>query len=229
MCGRFYLDVPKSELMTHYGLLSAPARPRRYNIAPSQYILAVRALDGDERSISYLHWGLIPGWSRDEKSHYSMINARAETVASKPAFRSAFKRRRCLIPVSGFYEWHPEDHYKQPFVITMKQQDDKQSVLFSLAGLWEHWEDQEGKVIESCAIIVTIANAVLKPIHERMPVIIDTGDYANWLDPDNQQVDELTTLLQPYPATMMIAYPVSRKMNDPTHDRPDCMQPIDHE
>lgn len=213
--------------MAHYGLPTAPDHPSRFNIAPSQDIFAVRALNGDERIISYLHWGLIPSWSEDEKSHYSMINARAETVASKPAFRAAFKRRRCLIPVSGFYEWHPEDHYKQPFAITLKQQRDNKPILFSLAGLWEHWQDNQGKVIESCAIIVTAANAVIKPIHERMPVIIDKSNYASWLDPDNQQIDALTALLKPYPASAMIAYPVSRKMNNPTHDRPDCIEPID--
>ena len=228
MCGRFYLDVPKAQLIAHYGLpaMSAPS-PRRHNIAPSQDILAVRAIDGNERTISFLHWGLIPSWSKEAKPHYSMINARAETVANKPAFRAAFKRRRCLIPVSGFYEWHPEDKYKQPYVITMKHQAEHDAVLFSLAGLWEHWEGEDGKVIESCSIIVTDANAVLKPIHDRMPVILDPENYTPWLDPDNHDTDKLTALLKPYPATQMTAYSVSRRMNDPTYDRLDCIQPIE--
>lgn len=226
MCGRFYLDVPKDIFVAHYGLTDASfLPPRRYNIAPSQEILAIRAIDGGERTASLLHWGLIPSWSKDEKSRYSMINARAETVDSKPAYRSAFKRHRCLIPVSGFYEWQPRDHYKQPYAITMKQHDDL-ATLFSLAGLWEHWESQEGKVIESCSIIVTNANDTLKPIHDRMPVILDSENYTTWLDPENHDSEQLKKLLNPYPATAMKAYPVSRRMNDPSHDEPDCIEPV---
>lgn len=227
MCGRFYLDVPKDEFMAHYGLADTSLLPpRRYNIAPSQEILAIRAIDGGERTVSLLHWGLIPSWSKDEKPHYSMINARAETVASKPAFRSAFKRRRCLIPASGFYEWQPQNHYKQPYAITMKEQDGGHPTLFSLAGLWEHWESPEGKVVESCSIVVTDANAVLKPIHDRMPVIVDPDNYTAWLDPENHDTDQLKKLLAPYPAGAMKAYPVSRRMNDPTHDEIDCIRPV---
>jgi putative SOS response-associated peptidase YedK len=222
MCGRFYLDVPKDEFLAHYQLVDAPILPpRRYNIAPSQDILAVRAIDSGERTVSLLHWGLIPSWSKEEKSHFSMINARAETVASKPAFRAAFKRRRCLIPASGFYEWQPQDHYKQPYAICMKDNE-----LFSLAGLWEHWESPEGKLIESCSIIVTNANAVLKPIHDRMPVILAPEDYETWLDPENHDTDSLSELLTPYSSGKMKAYPVSRKMNDPSHDEHDCIEPI---
>lgn len=228
MCGRFYLDVPKDELIEHYELQDASILPpRRYNAAPSQDILAVRVMDGKDRIISLLHWGLIPSWSKEKNPHYSMINARAETVASKPAYRVAFKRRRCLIPVSGFYEWHPEDHYKQPYAITMKHQTNEKSTLFSLAGLWEHWESKEGELIESCSIVVTDANEVLKPIHDRMPVILDPENYDKWLDPKNHDTDKLATLLKPYPATLMKAYPVSRRMNDPSHDEPDCIQPVE--
>lgn len=227
MCGRFYLDVPKDEFLAHYHLSDASILPpRRYNIAPTQDILAVRAIDGGERTASLLHWGLIPSWSKDKKPHYSMINARAETVDSKPAYRAAFKKRRCLIPVSGFYEWQPGDHYKQPYAITMKEHEGKHAVLFSLAGLWEHWESKEGKLIESCSIVVTDANDVLKPIHERMPVILDPENYNTWLDPENHDTDKLKSLLKPYPASTMTAYPVSRRMNDPSHDEADCIKPI---
>lgn len=227
MCGRFYLDVPKDEFIAHYELQdTSTLPPRNYNIAPSQDILAIRVLDKNERIVSPLHWGLIPSWSQDEKPHYSMINARAETVASKPAYRAAFKRRRCLIPASGFYEWHPQNHYKQPYAISMKKTDDNRATLFSLAGLWEHWESKEGKLIESCSIIVTDANEVLKPIHDRMPVIINPENYSTWLDPDNEDKDTLTALLKPYPAALMKAWPVSRRMNDPSHDEADCIQPI---
>lgn len=222
MCGRFYLDVAKDQLMAHYALDAAPDDiSPRYNIAPSQDILAVRAIDQHERNLDYLHWGLIPSWAQDDHPHYSMINARAETVASKPAYRSAFKHRRCLIPVSGFYEWHPQADYKQPYAISLK--DDG---VFSLAGLWEHWESQDGKVIESCSIVVTEANTVLKPIHDRMPVIIAPDNYATWLDPAIQDKESLTPLLHPYSAALMKSYPVSRRMNNPGYDNPDCLAPI---
>lgn len=228
MCGRFYLDVPRDEFQAHYQLLDTSILPpRRYNIAPSQDILAVRAIDDGERTVSLLHWGLIPSWSKDEKTHYSMINARAETVDNKPAFRAAFKKRRCLIPVSGFYEWQPRDHYKQPYVITMKKQNGEHAVLFSLAGLWEHWESKDGKLIESCTILVTNANAVLKPIHDRMPVILNPENYNAWLDPENHDTTGLKALLKAYPASSMMAYPVSRRMNDPSHDEADCIQPVE--
>jgi len=227
MCGRFYLDVPKDIFVKHYGLADASfLPPRRYNIAPSQEILAIRAIDGGNRTVSLLHWGLIPSWSKTEKSHYSMINARAETVDSKPAYRSAFKRHRCLIPASGFYEWQMRKQYKQPYVITIKQQNEDHATLFSFAGLWEHWESKEGKVIESCSIVVAHANDTVKPIHDRMPVIIDPENYSNWLDPENHDTEQLKKLLTSYPATTMESYPVSRRMNDPSHDEVDCIQPI---
>lgn len=228
MCGRFYLDVPKDELMAHYGVQTEPGlSSSQLNIAPSQDILAIRIIDDNEPVISKLHWGLIPSWSKEEKTHYSMINARAETVASKPAYRTAFKRRRCLIPVSGFYEWHKEGDHKQPYAITMKTQGDKKATLFSLAGLWEHWQSKEGKVIESCSIIVTDANAVLKPIHDRMPVILDPENYTTWLDPNNEDANMLASLLTPYPDASMKAYPVSTRMNNPSYNGQDCIKPLE--
>ena len=230
MCGRFYLDVPRDTFLSHYQLVDASILPpRRYNIAPSQDILAVRSIDGGERTVDPLHWGLIPSWSKDENPQYSMINARADTVDSKPAYRAAFKKRRCLIPVSGFYEWQPQNHYKQPYVITMNDQEKGLNNLFSLAGLWEHWESKEGKVIESCTIVVTDANAVLRPIHDRMPVIIDPKDYNTWLDPENHDTAGLKALLKPYPASYMKAYPVSRRMNDPSYEEIDCIKPVKHD
>ena len=228
MCGRFYIDIPKEELMAHYGLQAGPSLPpRRYNISPSQDILAIRAMDGNARTIGLLHWGLIPSWSREENIHYSLINARAETVASKPAYRVAFKRRRCLIPVSGFYEWQQLDQYKQPYAITMDLQTADKSCLFSLAGIWEHWDSKEGKVIESCSIIVTDANEILKPIHDRMPAILDPDNYSDWLDPENQDTKELLSLLKPYTTHKMRAYPVTRRVNNSAYDEPDCIQPIE--
>jgi putative SOS response-associated peptidase YedK len=215
--------------MAHYGVQTEPGlSSTQFNIAPSQDILAIRNIDGDEPTISSLHWGLIPSWSKEEKIHYSMINARADTVASKPAYRVAFKRRRCLIPVSGFYEWHKEGDHKQPYAITMKNQGDQKATLFSLAGLWEHWQSKEGKVIESCSIIVTDANAVLKPIHDRMPVILNPEHYTTWLDPNNEDTDKLSSLLTPYPDKLMKAYPVSPHMNNPSYNEQDCIKPVEN-
>ena len=163
MCGRFYLDAKKDKLQAHYQLKQVPDLLARYNIAPTQNIAVIR--QGEEGpELVMLHWGLIPAWAKEEKTHYSMINARAESVADKPAYRSAFRHRRCLIPVSGFYEWAMAGKQKQPYVILMKDTE-----VFSLAGLWEHWEGEDGKVIESCTIIVTDANNTLRPIHDRMP------------------------------------------------------------
>ena len=220
MCGRFYLDVARDKLKAHYRLKRVPKLVARFNISPSQDIAAIRE-SKEGRELAILHWGLIPSWAKDVKSHYSMINARAETVASKPAYRAAFRHRRCLIPVSGFYEWHPQDHDKQPYAIQMKDGEP-----FSLAGLWEHWQGENGKTIESCAVIVTDANALLTPIHDRMPVIIATDDYETWLNPEMQDIDVLNALLYPYPAEYLQAFPVSRDVNNPAHDEPSCIKPI---
>jgi putative SOS response-associated peptidase YedK len=151
-----------------------------------------------------------------------MINARAETLAQKPAFRSAFKYRRCLIPASGFYEWQPKEGSKQPYAISMRH-----GGLFSLAGLWEHWEGPRGKTVESCTIIITDANALLTPIHDRMPVIIAKEDYATWLNPELQSPDRLQPLLRPYPAKLMITYPVSKRVNNPANDDPTCIHELE--
>jgi putative SOS response-associated peptidase YedK len=220
MCGRFYLDVARDKLKAHYRLKQVPRLVARFNIAPSQNIAAIRESE-QGRELAMLHWGLIPSWAKDDKAHYSMINARAETVASKPAYRAAFRQRRCLIPVSGFYEWHSQDHDKQPYVVQM--QDDEP---FSLAGLWEHWQGENGNTIESCTIVVTDANALLRPIHDRMPVIIATDDYETWLDPEIQDTKVLNALLYPYPAEYLQTFPVSRVLNNPTYDNPSCIEPI---
>jgi len=166
---------------------------------------AIRQAEAGREAV-LLRWGLIPYWAKDEKFGYHTINARAETVDRKPAFRSAFKRRRCLIPATGFYEWKKLNRHKQPYHIRVKDRE-----LFAFAGLWEHWRSPEGKAIESCTIIVTDANEVLKSIHDRMPVILDPGDYDTWLDPDNRDVDRLRSLLRPYPPNRMEFWPVSWK------------------
>lgn len=220
MCGRFSLDTPPRRIKEHFGLDQTPELFARYNIAPSQMVPAVReAVSG--RTLVMLHWGLLPSWAKDEKSAYSMTNARAETVATKPAFRSAFRQRRCLIPASGFYEWKQEGRIKQPYHFRMRDDD-----VFAFAGLWEHWEGEGGKVIESCSIIVTYANELIRPVHDRMPVILDPDDYATWLDTHWHDADSLVPLLRSYPAARMVAFPVSRRVSKPVYDAPDCATPI---
>ncbi|MEJ2454678.1 MAG: SOS response-associated peptidase [Candidatus Thiodiazotropha sp.] len=167
MCGRFYLDADKELLKNHFNLESAPTCQPRYNIAPSQTILAILSR-GQNRESDNFRWGLVPFWAKDDKIGYKTINARAETVASKPAYRAAFRYRRCLIPASGFYEWKTESDGKQPYCLRPKNKP-----LFAFAGLYEHWEDKTGNKTDSCTIIVGEANSDVLPIHDRMPIIID--------------------------------------------------------
>lgn len=173
------------------------------------------------RELTLLHWGLVPFWSKDKKIGYRTINARAETVASKPTFRAAFRHRRCLIPADGFYEWQTQPGGKQPYYITLQEQG-----LFAFAGLWEQWRGDNDEVLESCTLIVTEANALMQPIHHRMPVILDPKDYDTWLDPANAAKREPAALLKPYPAQRMAAYPVSREVNNPKHTDASCIAPL---
>lgn len=220
MCGRFYLDTPPKRLLKHFSLQQMPLLTARFNIAPSQDIAAIR--EGEVgRELVMLRWGLIPHWAKEEKTKFSMINARAETVATKPAYRTAFRQRRCLVPASGFIEWQPTDRGRQPYAVRLKDTD-----LFAFAGLWEHWEGADGKTIESCTIIVTDANELLQPIHDRMPVILDPDDYDDWLGHEAVETEHLLSLLRPYPAKQMILYPVSKRVNNPKNDDLECIKPV---
>jgi putative SOS response-associated peptidase YedK len=209
MCGRL---TQSSKTIDYARMLDAvpsmTAKPS-YNVAPSQAITICRM--NSERTLLQVRWGLIPFWAKDTKTGYSMINARAETVATKPAYRSAFKKRRCLIPTDGFYEWRSMDSGKQPYFI---HREDKQP--FALAGLWEHWE-KEGQVVESCTIIVTSANKILSPIHDRMPVIIDPENFQWWLDPELDG-KELSGLLVPHAESGFEAYPINTAVNKPANN-----------
>ena len=191
MCGRFALFASGEEVAERFQLVVLPLFEPRYNIAPTQSVAAVRS--GDEgRSMSFLRWGLIPSWSADPKIAYKLINARSETVAEKPSFRSAFKTRRCLIPSSAFYEWQKTGKSKQPYCIRPRD-----GGLFSFAGLWEHWNDPQGEVIESCSVLTTAANELMQPIHDRMPVILDSASEEAWLDP-RSSTDAIQSLFVPY-------------------------------
>jgi putative SOS response-associated peptidase YedK len=220
MCGRFLLFSSRDELAQLLDLDPAdvPALFPRYNISPTQGIPAARLADDGRRAFAEMRWGLIPSWARDTKIGYSLINARAETVAEKPAFRAAFKARRCLIPGSGFYEWLPTGgKHKQPFHFHMKD-----GRPFAFAGLWERWAGRDGEPIESCAIITTEANAVVRPVHERMPVILAPGDFAAWLDPRTSAAD-LQSLLRPFPEGEMAAAPANPYVNSPRNQGPQCL------
>ena len=187
MCGRYTLKTPVERLSEKFEFPKIiPLKPR-YNIAPSQDVAVVRQLLDDlERKLAMLRWGLIPAWTKDLKKARAPINAKAETAADLPSFRDAFRKRRCLIPADGFYEWKEEGSRKQPVYIRMKD-----GGAFAFAGLWEHWEDKDGMVIESCTLLTTEPNVLLKPVHNRMPVILDQTDYEQWLDPDIQDVTRL--------------------------------------
>jgi putative SOS response-associated peptidase YedK len=166
-----------------------------------------------------MRWGLIPSWAKDPKIGAKMINARAEAIAEKPAFRKAFAKRRCLVPMSGFYEWKQMPHGKAPYYVRLLNSD-----LFTCAGLWEWWKSPKGEWVASFTIIVTDANPLIAPLHDRMPVVIAPEDQEAWLDPKNQHTDALAELLKPYPADEMSAYPVSSKVNDVKHDGPELIE-----
>ncbi len=212
MCGRFTLRTSAREITRHFVLAEVPDLNPRYNIAPTQDVGAVRLDPDGKREFVFFRWGLIPSWAKDTKAGYSMINARAESVATKPSFRSAFKKRRCLILADGFYEWKKVGDKKQPFLIHMK--DDEP---FVFAGLWERWH-REKQTIESCTIIVTEPNQVLEEIHDRMPVILPAEHYDLWLDPEFEDTKKLEKMLKPFPPDEMAAYPVSTLVNNPRND-----------
>ena len=217
MCGRFILTSPGRDLAEHFGLMTEPELSPRYNIAPTQEVATIRLdPDGNGKRLAYLKWGLVPSWAKETSIGSSLINARCETVSQKPAFRAAFKRRRLLIPANGFYEWMKMEDRKQPYLIQLADRS-----LFAFAGLWEHWEGQENVVLESCAIVTTESNDLLRPIHDRMPVIISRNDYDSWL---NSKISG-QELWRPYPSDEMICFPVNPKVNRSSYEQPDCIEP----
>lgn len=221
MCGRFTLTASGETLAEAFNLDEAPAIQPRYNIAPTQPVAAVRlSPDAGKRELTFFQWGLVPSWSKDAQIGSRLINARAETVTEKPSFRTAFKRRRCLIPASGFYEWQRQGNRKQPMYVQARE-----GVVFALAGLWESWHGADGSELESCTILTTEPNELMRDIHNRMPVIIEPADYSMWLDPGPNPEDALH-LLRPYPADQMIASPISTFVNNPRNDTPECIAPL---
>lgn len=219
VCGRYVLTVTGRVLARLFDLDEVPEVEARYNIAPTQPVLVVRAGAGG-RKLDTLRWGLIPSWAKDPAIGNRMINARAETVAEKASFRSAFRHRRCLVPADGFYEWRREDNRKQPYLVRFAD-----GRAFAIAGLWETWRQPDGTPLESCVLITTEPNPVVAPLHDRMPVIVPPELYSQWLEPADQDQGRLHALLAPHPPEEMEAYPVSRHVNNPANDDPRCLQP----
>jgi putative SOS response-associated peptidase YedK len=212
------LATERETLARAFGVSGVPELPPRYNIAPTQSVPAVR-LAGGERRMELLRWGLIPFWAKDPEIGYRMINARAETVAEKPAYREAFRRRRCLMVADGFYEWKKLNGGKQPYYFRLRSGEP-----FAFAGLWERWEGPDGPV-ESCALITTGPNAVVGEVHDRMPVILEPEDYGVWLEAEDP--DLLRSLLRPYSGDGLVAYPVGRRVNNPRNDEPSVIEPLE--
>ena len=232
MCGRFTLASNSDTINQMFFEFTIPVNlSPRYNISPTQDVAVIAntptntEIHSETGQVEFFHWGLIPSWAKDPKIGNRMINARSETLAEKPSFRNAYKRRRCLILADGYYEWKqiPGDRRKQPVYIRLQSQKP-----FALAGLWETWQT-EGmeEPLRSCTIITCPPNPLLEKIHHRMPVILPQDAYVEWLAPDEQSADVLQPLLAPYSDKEMEAYPVSTSVNRPTNDSPECITPFE--
>lgn len=258
MCARFSLKSSADVLQELFDLDEVPEVQPRYNIAPTQPVLAV-VREGESRAMRWFHWGLIPSWAKDPEIGQRMINARGETILEKPSYRAAFKRRRCLIPADGFFEWvevkpgeqataigslfqsdasdlsdwsdssltppkktgPSQTPYKQPYFIHATN-----GLPLAIAGLHEYWETPTGGPIESCTIITTGPNDLMKPIHNRMPVLLQPDEFDPWLMADELEAPKLMALLDPYPSELMAMHPVTRQMSNPRFDAPECIAPL---
>jgi len=221
MCGRFALFAYMRQLIEEFGLDEEGAGEvtQRYNMAPSQRVLAV-VNDGQTNRMETFKWGFIPHWAKDERPRY-MINARAETVAEKPTFRSAFRSRRCLVVADGFYEWKRSGKLKVPMYIR-----DTSGRPWGFAAIYETWMPPGGEPVTTCAIITTEANGVMSQVHTRMPAIVHEEDRATWLDPSVEDIDVLLPILRPYEDDMMEMFPVSDDVNSPANDHPGLVKPL---
>ena len=222
MCGRFVLATDAQSLQMHFNLTALPEglAVARYNIAPIQPVAVIT--NQTPQILTFQKWGLIPSWSKDPSIASSLINARAETLHEKPSFRTAFKRRRCLIPATGFYEWGKgEGKAKQPYYIHLADNQ-----VFAFAGLWETWSSPDGDTVETCTIITTEPNDLIRPLHHRMAVILDPEDYDLWLSPDELPPMALMPLLNSYPQETMRYHPVSPMVNNVRNDSPECIKPL---
>lgn len=222
MCGRFDETVSLQELAERFAAAyDELSFEPRFNIAPSQEVPCVVHGASGAR-LQLLKWGLVPHWAKDPKIGYKMINARAETIATKPSFRQSFQQRRCLVPATGFFEWKKQGKTKQPFRITRRDH-----VPFAMAGLWDEWlNEQTGEILHSFTIITTDANKQVRTLHDRMPVILQRQDEPSWIDPNIADTARLQTLLKPYAPDDLRCYPVSPRVNSPQNDDPELIKPL---
>jgi putative SOS response-associated peptidase YedK len=221
MCGRYELHSHPTAIALAFGLARPPGLHARYNIAPMTDVAVVRINSEGCRELVRMRWGLVPRWAKDPSIGAKMINARSETLSEKRSFQTAYRRHRCLLPANGFYEWRavagPPPH-KEPWHIGLKD-----GGLFALGGLCERWLNADGDVLDSCTIVTTAANELIRPLHERMPVMVAPADYARWLDPASPEAD---TLLKPYPADAMTVFAVSTRVNSVRHDDESLIKPV---
>jgi len=226
MCGRYRLSRRKQIIEEHFDSVSGEEDwSPRYNIAPTQPVPIIRPHPKEpRRNLSLVRWGLIPSWAKDASGSASMINARSESAATKPAFRDALKSRRCLVPADGFYEWARDGKTRQPYCFEVNGGE-----LFTFAGLWERWKDPSGQWIKSCSILTTTPNAVTSAVHDRMPVILNPDDYDLWLDPGFTDVTAVAEMLRPYDARPMRCYPVSTRINQAANDDAERAKPVEIE
>lgn len=218
MCGRFRLGKGREAIKKFFGAQTDVEWEPRYNVAPGQNIATVRQdASAPVRHLSLMRWGLIPFWAKEAAIGYKMINARGETASEKPAFREALKSRRCLIPADGFYEWKKLEKTKQPYCFTVGSEG-----LFAMAGIWDRWKSPDGSIIETCSILTTSANDLVRDVHDRMPVILPLESYDLWLDPGFTNREGIVELLKPFAASEMKKHPVSTRVNSVKNDDPEC-------
>ncbi|MFC1745466.1 SOS response-associated peptidase [Candidatus Riflebacteria bacterium] len=221
MCGRFSLICTSKILAELFDLLSVQNFTPRYNISPTESVASVGFfMQQQQRELSWLHWGLVPPWSKDRSFASRLINARCESLASKPSFKNAFRKRRCLIVADGFYEWKKEKGKKVPYYFKVNN-----DLPFAFAGLWESWQSPQNEKVDSCCIITTESNDLLKPIHHRMPVILDSENYQKWLAPDLTNATELKPLLAPFPSERMKCIRVNPYVNNARNKGEKCIMP----
>lgn len=219
MCGRFTQTAPYPKLADRFGIpIDGPKLKPRYNIAPTQDVPVILKSPAGKPYLEIMHWGLIPHWAKDPKIGYKMINARAETLNEKPSFRAPLKSRRCIVPATGFFEWKRDGAQKTPMYITAKDGE-----LLSLAGLWETWKTPAGPLLHSFTIITTQANDGMKPIHDRMPAILERKDEEAWLDTEKMPAEDALKLLKPCTDEILITYPVATLVNSPKNESPACI------
>ncbi len=221
MCGRYSLTTPVEGMQRAFAFSETPNLAPRYNIAPTQSAPVVRLAADGARVLALLCWGLVPSWAKDPAIGNRMINARAETLGEKPAFRAAFRARRCLVPADGFYEWRKVGALKQPYRVALAD-----GGPFAFAGLWEHWAPKGADAVESFAIVTTAADELLKPIHDRMPVILDPAAYEPWL---RGPVEAAAAALERPLSAALRAFPVSKRVNNPRNDDAGCLAPAEAE